>query len=355
MPGPITGIQQLLAIKKASTWNTAVAPGANDGILFLSGQAKRDASVEVDQSRGYAFSKDGTPGPITSGGTYTFNLRYAGMELLAAMLMGTAGAPVIQGAGPAYLHTLKWNVDPYGLMITVAKSMVTYIEELTSAKVTGITITGEVGAKPLQMSLELVGINKEVNSLVNTLATFANVTIPTGASANPVMFSHLQFRMNDQGGAALGSGDIINPAKFTLTIKRQLKGEFTGQYRTSGTNPQDLIDEPSNAGFPDLKLSLEFPKHTGITYLTALGSDTRKKCDIIATGALINATYYYKHQWQFPHLQMINANPTDDNGRIKEPLEFHIHGATTAPTGMTGCTDPLWWLMTNQKATDPLA
>lgn len=355
MPGPLTGINQLLAIKKATTWGTAVACGANDGILFTSGQAKRDASVEFDQSRGFAFSKDGTPGPITAGGTYTFNLRYAGMEMLAAMLMGTAGAPTQQGGTAAYLHTLKWNTDPYGLMVTVIKTMITYIEEMTTAKVNAITISGEVGAKPLQMSVELIGINKEVASVVNTLATFASVTVPTAAMGNPVMFSHLVFRMNDQGGAALAGGDKIYPNKFTLSAKRNLKGEYTGQYRTTGTNPQDLIDEASNNGFPELKLALEFPKHTATTYLTALGSDTRKKADITATGAQISGAYYYTHLWQFPHLQLTNVNPTDDAGRIKEPLEFLIHGASAAPTGMTGCTDPFWWLQTTTKTTDPLA
>lgn len=360
MPGPMTGAQQLLAIKKCGvgaggTWGTAVACGVLDGILFLSGQAKRDSQSVVDESRGRAFALDATQGPINCAASYKFNLRYAGFELLAAMLMGTAGAPVIQGAGPAYLHTLKWNTDPYGLMLTIAKTMIAYIEEIPTAKVSGITISGEVGPNPLSIEVEVVGINKEVASAVNTLVTFANVTIPTDADRNPVMFAQTVFRMNAQGGAALGGGDTIYPNKFTLSLKRKLKGEFTGAYRTTGSNPQDLIDEPSNDGFPELKLTLEFPKHTGTTYLAALTADTRYKMDIASTGALIATTYYYKHLWQFPHLQLMNVQPTDDSGRIKEPLEFNVLGALAAPTGMTGITDPLWWSITSKRTTDPLA
>jgi len=355
MPGPMTGAQQALAMKKAATWGTAVACGAGDGILFLSGQAKRDAQVVVDESRGRAFALDATPGPIACAPSYKFNLRYAGMELLAAMLMGTAGVPTQQGGSAAYLHALRWNTDPYGLMLTIAKNMIAYIEEVPTAKVVGITITGEVGPNPLTMDVEVIGINKEVASAVNTLATFANVTIPTDADRNPVMFSQTVFRLNAQGGAALGAGDLIYPSKFTLAIKRKMKGENTGAYRTTGANPQDLVDEPSNDGFPDIKLTLEFPKHTATTYLAALAADSRYKMDIAATGALIAATYYYKHLWQFPHLQMINANPTDDNGRIKEPLEFNVLGALAAPTGMTGITTPVAWDIMSKKSTDPLA
>ena len=360
MAGPMTGKNQVLAIKKcgagaAGVWGTSVACGATDGIQFLSGQAKRDASVVVDESRGRAFPIDGTAGSIKCEQTYKFNLRYAGMELVAAMLMGIAGAPVMQGVGPAYLHVLKWHTDPYGYMVAIVKNMVSYIEEIPTAKIVGITISGEVGANPLTLEIETIGINKEVVSTINTLVTVANVTLPTDADRNPVMFSHATFRMNGQSGIALAAGDKIYPSKFSLSVKRSLAGEYTGAYRTTGTNSQDLIDEPSNNGFPEMKLTLDFPKHTGTAYFVDLGNDARKKMDITCVGALLNATFYYTHLYQFPHLQLVNAQPTDDDGRIKEPLEFNILGSVTAPTGMTGITDPLWWSITSKRTTDPLA
>lgn len=351
------GVQQRLAAKKATVWGTAVAVGAGNEISFLSGQAKRSASVESDNSRGLAFTKDGTPGPVSIAAGFNHNLRYEGLDVILAAFMGIAGAPAIQGAGPAYQNIYKWNTDIYGIFVTLAKLMTpnTYIEEVPTAKISGLTITGEVGAKPLQLAIETIGINKVADSVINTLATFSSVTMPTGADLNPVMFSHLAFRMNAQSGAALAGGDVILPSKFSLSLKRKLKGEYTGAYRTTGSNIQDLIDEPTNDGMPELKLTLEFPTHSAATYLTALGSDSRYKMDIAATGALLNATYYYKHLWQFPHLQLITADPTDDQGRIKQPLEFLIHGVATAPTGMTGITDPLWWTVINKRTTDPLA
>jgi hypothetical protein len=353
---PIIGIRELLAIKKAATWGTAVAGAASDGVLFLTGGAKRDATVQVDQSRGIAFTRDGYAGPITSSSSYTFNLRYEGLtNLLAAMIMGTAGAPAAQGATAAYLIALKWSVDPYGLMVTVAKSMISYIEEITTAKVTKVTVSGEVGPAPLQMTVDFIGTNREVASAVNTVGTFASVTVPTGADKNAVMFSQLAFRMNAQSAGALSSGDQIYPSKFTLTIDRKLQGAYTGAYRTTGANPQDMIDEPLAQSLPDISLTLEFPVHTGTTYLTALAADTRYKMDITATGLLIASTYYYQHLWQFPQLQMKSDNPTDGSGRITEPIEFFVHGAAAAPTGMTGITDPLWWTQINTRTTNLLA
>lgn len=355
MPNPALGIKKRVAIKKATTWGTAVACGAGDEILCLSGKANRDAPVVVDQSRGTGFSKDGTAGEISSNSPFVFNLRYEGLtSLLAAMIMGTAGAPAQQGVTAAYKHTLKWLADPYGLMICLAQLVTNYIEEIPTAKVNKVTISGEVGAEPLKIAVDLIGINREVASAINTLATFASVTVPSGADKNAVMFSHLVFRMNDASGAALGSGDIIYPGKFAVTIDRKLKGEPTGQYRTTGANPQDLTDEATPEGNPEIGLTLEFPTHTATTYMAALGADTRKKLDITATGAQIATPYNYQHLWQFPYLQLKNANPTDDRGRIKEPLEFIVHGASAAPTGMTGITDPLWWSIINTRTTDIL-
>ena len=356
MPNPISGLRQILALKLAAAWGTAVACGAGDGVSFLSGQAKRDAAVEVDNSRGIGFSKDGTAGPVNAGGSvFNFNLRYEALDVLIAAFMGIAGAPAQQGATAAYLNTYKFSPDIYGLFLTLAKSMVNYIEEIPTAKVAGITLSGEVGATPLQLSAELVGIDREVASAVNTLATFANVTVPTGGDALPVMFSHLKFRMNDRDTADLDDlDDLIYPSKFTLALKRKVKGEHTGEYRTGGANPQDLIDEPANDDLPELTLTLEFPTHTAATYLTDLGNDARKKFDLAATGPVIAGAYSYQHLLQLPHLQLKNANPTDDKGRIKEPLEFLIHGASVAPAGMAGITDPLWWTVINKRTTDPL-
>ncbi len=351
---PSTGIIQRLAVKKAAAWDTAVACGAGDEVLMLTSPIKTSAPQTVDNSRGFGFAKDGTLGEIACSATLTMNLRYVGLDVLIAAFMGIAGAPTQQGATTAYKNAYKFNPDVYGIFVTLAKLMGPYIQEVPTAKVTGITVSGQVGPDPLQLAVDVVGSRLEIASLVNTLATFANVTLATGADKNAVLFAQTVFRMNSQSGAALGGGDTIYPSKFTLALKRNLKGYYTGRYRTATTIPQDLIDEPTNEGLPDLKLTLEFPTHTTSTYLSDWGNDARKKLDITSTGTVISGVYNFQHLMQLPHLEIINDDPTDGNGRIAEPVELAILGASASPTGMAGITDPLWWSPINTRTTDPL-
>jgi hypothetical protein len=353
MTQPISGVKKKLAIKKAAAWGTAVAVGAGDGIMYLSGTMRKEATSEVDASRGLYQSMDGSLGPIKCDASYNSHLRYNGQQQLYALFMGIAGAPAQQGATAAYKSILKWSKDTYGIFATLVELIGAYTAECPTAQLVGITISGAVGPTPLQITMEWVGINKVPDSATNTTVTFLNVTIPE--TENPVLFSQCVFRMNDRSDVALAVGHKIYPSKFTLSLKRPMAGEYTGEFRTATAKPQELIDQPTNAGAPDLKLTLEFAKHIDATYLNVLGTDTRKKLDITATGAEIANPYNYQHLWQFPHLQLINDNPTDDNGRIKEPLEFMIHGTSTAPTGMDGIIDPLWWTIIDKRTTDPLA
>jgi hypothetical protein len=350
--GGVAGVELKAAIKKAATWGTAVVAGANNGFMFLPTSIKKDAGVEVDDSLGTYVSKDGTPGAIKVEGDIPGYLRYDGLDLFFALFLGVAGAPVQQGATTAYAYTYKWLNSIDGLFATYVKHMKNYIEEHPSLKIVGFTLKGEVG-KALQLSFKTISQNKVIDSVLNTTTTFNNVTVYE--AANRVRFSEGVFRMNDQSAIALASPtDLIHPSSFELSAMRKLKGVY-GTYKTTGTNAQDLIDEPTNDGPPEIKLKLTFPRHTNTTYLAALGADTRKKMDIVFTGGLIASTFYRTFMLQLPHLQMLNDDPADAAGIITEPIEFLVHGASAAPAGMTGIIDPFWLSGTNRLATDPLA
>lgn len=350
--GGSIGVEIVAGAKKATAWGTAVALGANDGILVLPTTLKKRADVDVDDSLGNYFSVDGDPGMIVADGDIPMYLRYDGCDLFLANFAGVAGAPTQQGATTAYAFIYKWLKALDGKFITFAKSMTHYVDEVPTLKVDGITIKGEIG-KALQLIINTVPINKVHDSAVNTLGTFANVTY--FEKANRVQFADGVFRLNDQSDVELATGHKVYPASFELTAKRKQKGEYTGQYRTTGTNPQDLIDEPTNNDTPEIRLKLQFPRHTGVTYLSALGADTRKKMDITFTGGVIEGAYSRKFMLQFPHLQLANDDVADEKGIIKEPLEFIVHGAVAAPAGMTGITDPFWISGINRRTTDPLA
>lgn len=350
--GSATGVEMKYALKKGTTWGTAVELGANDGLLLLpTGLRDNGAALEVDDSQGLFWSQDGTPGQIKNEGDLPGYLRYDGCDLLIALFMGVAGVPSLHAGGSVsydYLYQLASNID--GLFGTFGRNWKNYVEAARSVKITGITIKGERG-KPLQLIADGIADHSEWDG-VNTLTTWNNVTI--AEVANRIHFAQGVFRMNDQGGAALGSGDVIGPNSFELTAKRNLLGVPTGALTTGGSSPRDIIDEPVNNGMPEIGLKLGFPYHTGATRLSDLGSDTRKKADITFTGGLLEGTIYRKFGLRFPHLQYKSVDVVDESGIIKEPVEFVCHGASVAPTGMT-CTTPFEIFGTNQRATDPLA
>lgn len=352
MPG-VAGSELKFALKKALTWNEPVACGVSDGFLSLATGIKRDAAVEIDDSLGQFFIAGATPGAVKVEGDIPMYLRYDGCDLLLALFMGIAGAPTVNvGFASAYDYIYKWAVNTDGLFATFAKHMKNYIAETPSLKVAGITLKGEVG-KPLQLIANCIGNDVVTNSTTNTTVTFNSVTIPE--TGNRVNFGQGVFRMNDQGGIALAAGDAIAPSSFELTAKRKLAGVY-GQYKTAfAGNAQDVVDEPTNDGSPEITLKLQFPRHTSVTRLNDLGNDVRKKMDITFTGQLIGGTAYRSFKIQMPHLMMKSVDVVDEAGIIKEPVEFLVLPAVTAPAGMTGITDPFWLSGTNKRSANPLA
>lgn len=352
--GGVSGNEIKAAFKKASTWGTAVACGANNGILLRPTSIKKSAEVMIDDSLGNFFSKDGSLGAIKVEGDLPAYLRYdGGVVDLLAFVMGFAAAPVQQGATAAYNYTFTQPNLVDGIFATFAMNMKNYVREVPSLKVAGFTIKGEAG-KPLEITFHCIGDNFIIDSAVNTLTTFNDVTY--FETANRIRFSEGVFRINDQADIALADAHKVYPSSFELKFMRPMEGRHTGQYTvTAGSSKQEVIDEPQASGMPEVTLNLTFPRHTSTTWLAALGNDARKKADITFTGGLIESTYYRSMKFWFPNLQLSSNDVTDEQGIIQEPLTFISHGCVTAPTGMTGVTTPLRVSGTNRKTTSPLA
>jgi hypothetical protein len=351
--GGLAGTEIKAAFKKASAWGTAVACGANDGILLLPTSVKRSAEVSIDDSLGTFYSKDGTPGMINVGGDIPAYLRYDGQVLaMLAQLMGSNSAPAQQGGTAAYTSTLSFATALDGIFGTFAMNMKNYIREVPSLKIIGATIKGEAG-KPLEISFQTLGDNFVIDSAVNTLLTFANVTY--FETANRVRFADGVFRINDQTAAALDDTMKVYPSSFEIKIMRKLEGRHTGQYlTTAGSAKQELIDEPQTSGMPEVTVKLTFPRHTATTWMSALGTDTRKKMDIKFTGGLIADTYYRYIRFLLPNLQMVDDEVTDEQGIITEPISFIAHGCDVAPAGFSALT-PITIGLMNRRSTSYLA
>ncbi len=342
-----SGLEIRAALKKAAAWGTPVACGANDGVLLTGDSLKRAIESHLDDSLGQPFVTGRDQGEIKAEGGLEAYLRYDSLDLLIALAMGaTGGAPTQQGATAAYAQkfTLADGLD--GLFATLAVNKQVNVFEYPSAKITGFTIKGEMG-KPVEVSFGVLADDEDPASATNDLTSFANVTY--AETANRVLMSQGVFRLNDESGAALASPtDDIYPSAFELSLKRNLKGSYVA-------GGADKIDEPANEGLPEVTLKLTFPRYTATTFLTALGSDTRKKMDIVFTGALIESTYNREFKLRFPHLALVNAEAATAEGQIVHPLEFSCLATDTAPSGMTGILKPFEADVINKRSTDVLA
>lgn len=342
-----SGKEAKAAFKKAGTWGTAVAVADADALLFTSEKITRTREHLPDDSAGQAFHTGADQGLITCAGDISAYLRYQTLEMLMAMAMGTAGSPAQQGESTAYLHELRLGDDTDGLFGTLAFYKGVSAHEYAGCKVDGFTISGEAG-QPLTVGFNLMCDDLAINTTsgTNTAAAMAALTAP--AVGNRVIFRQGQFLINDQSGDALDSGDAISPSRFSLTFRRNLVGDHLA-------GGSDKIAEPTCAGFPEISLSLEFPTYTADTYLTDLGSDTRKKMKITFTGSEIESPYNYQMEILIPHLVLTNAEASVDKaGKIAHPITASCLAASSAPTGMTGITAPFALNVINTRTTDAL-
>ena len=334
------------AIKRASAWGGAVACGASDGLLIRSHTIKKKRADLADDSLGVYFQREADRGDIDVSGDLSCYLRYDGLDLPIALALGqSAGAPAQQGATTAYSQTLTPVSSIEGLFATLAIDSGINIAEYPTAKFMGLTIKGKAG-QPVEVLFHLRADDMLTDSAVNTQATFADVTI--AERSNRVLMSQLTCRINDADGAALGGSDEVIPSSFELTFKRRMDA-----VRTLGS--AGAIDEPLEAGRPEITLKMEFPRYSGDQHFADWDAQTAKKCELEFTGRLIESPYSRMLRIRMPRLLHTQADLPIEQGILRHPLEFACLEASSAPSGMSGITAPFVVELINTQSADVLA
>ena len=413
---PLTGREILVGLKKATTWRTAVACGANDGILILSESFKQNIEHLDDDSAGLAFIQRTDQGKITAGGPLEAYMRYEGLDVLLALIMGTAGTP----SEPNVLYTtLRSNSyvmadNLSGLFATLAMLKKSdKVFEYPSVKFHQFSLSGEMNA-PVKLSAQGIANLLELGSTTNTAATSANITYPD--KGNRIIFnSNTHFWLNDESGDALDSDDAIYPNSFELSFNRPMEADLVAG--------NEDVDEPVGEGFPEITLTLNFPRYNDANdqFFTDWEAFTRKKMEIYFRGTAFTApeapsdwsadhaysaedcvkptvlnglwyvcttagtshaeteptwpttvgetvsdgtavwtcmedVYYYEFKLSLPNLKVIDPDAAISGpGKIPVSLSFKVLATDSAPTGMTGITKPFQIDVQNTRTTDPLA
>jgi hypothetical protein len=321
--------RRLLAVgaKKGTTWGTAVALGALNGIRLnaLSGfnvAKEYDPANEADTP----FVRTGNltlvkPVDFTIG----FDQRYDPgiLGTLMALLFGTAGTPA--NLTGAYKHTLQWGDSQYGLFATVAAEFPAMIFEVASAKIMEFSLKVNKGL----LSGEIKGRG---NTLINTSAvnTLTQMDALTYAdSDNRVLFSQGSVKMNAQSGADVAAATALQVSSIEVTYKRV--AHDSAYAAGAGT-----IIEPVEGGHPEVRIKLGFPRMDSVNNanLATFIAETTQKALIKFTGALITGVLYYDLALYFPRLRM--AHPEYGWSEIiNSGLELVAEAAAAAPTGMT--------------------
>lgn len=350
----ISGSELKYAFGIASVWNEAVALGAGKGFLGLDLNLKADTTNIKDDSRGQLFSVDSSAGEVKCEASVPAYLRYNDASLLSmlAIVMGTSAAPDLHALGAiSYDHIMKVALNNDGLFGTLCAALGTVgVEEVPSWKPNKVSFKWDTG-KPVQVTISGAGIDVTTAG-TNTLVTYNNVTILE--RANRAYMGQTEIRMNLQSGDALAVGDKIGPSSIELSFERKQAG-VCGSYASTDAAPRDLIDEPTGDGMFEASLKLSFPRTANLDARADLKDNVSKKAEIICTGPIIEGSIPYLIKFQMPHLKPKAYENPFAAGIIKNSREYDVLGATTAPTGMAGNTDPLWIMVTNKIATSLLA
>ena len=348
MGDPITGRETIVGLKKAATWGTAVACGAGDGLLILSENVSPAIEEHLDDSAGLAFIQRTDKGKAEASGTIDAYMRYEGLDVALALIMGAAGAPSQQEATTAYTNSYVMADSIWGKFATyAAKKKSDKIHELPAIKLHGFKLSGEMNG-PVRISLDCMANELELASTTNTIATMANVTYPD--KGNRIIWdSNATWKINDESGDALDDDDKIYPSSFELSFTRPMDPDWV-----AGATG---MAEPSPTGFPEALLTLNFPRYDDDNhgFFTDWDAFTRKKMEIYFKGALIESTYYYELKISMPNLKATDVKaPMTGPSKIPLSVSFRLLGTDTAPTGMTGITKPFQLDIQNTRTTDPL-
>lgn len=331
------------AFEQGSTWNTAVAVGSGDGLRFTS-EAIRGGAAPLERATvGAPWGDKRDVGAQLHRGVISGDL-FLGSNVgkFLSYVFGTSGSPTQTppSTGTTYLHVadIANSLTKFFTLCVARRAQASDSvkwEEYASAMIRRLTIRGS-GNGRLTWEAEIIGSALSLDSSTNTTTETDAVTVPDVLAA--ARFTDGTFRINAASGSSLGSGDKEKIASFELTIERPLSEDFLAD----GTG---AVAQPGEQDVCMARLAVELRSYDETTYRTAYAAGTEYKADLkfLATGAAPSGGSDPYIEFQFPRL-VVRANPDANvagRARIAHRIEFDALVAASAPSGMSGVTQPV--------------
>lgn len=332
----VTGRSMKMAFAKFGTNSWGVAASVTKGIYFESDGGLQFKPAQVtDNAFGQTYLGPADPGLVESPSiSFSGRDRYEDSQyILEGLAMGSPTAVAIStsatGQVTSWTHQfdLADAIDGLGATFAIDRSL--YVEELTSAKISGFELTQDSNGA-MTMTYKVVGSKPTNISSINVTATVTGATYPS--LTGRVVQQQGVFRMNTNAAGALGASDTQSVESVKLTFDRPQDAPHV--------YGQDYIAEPADNGFPTIMLEVHYPRMNTVSansLYAGLRSSTAFKADWTFSGALINSTDAYKKLYQFPYLQLMDDGfvaATAGAQQVKPVAKFAARLAATSPTGM---------------------
>lgn len=354
-----TGREIIIGAKIATTWRTAVALGALDGILITSESmgAKAPKYLDDDSLSLPDIMDSYRVAEAITGASLEGYLRYEGWDVLLALLLGGAGTPVAEEVtSTAYSNQIyiEDNIDDLFATIAMEKAGTPNgVWEIPSAKIHGFSVMGAIGELS-KVTINFAGNKIENQSSTNTSTSFANVTYPDKHNIARLDSSFYVW-MNAQDGGALSSGDAILPNSVTITYNRPVDEPYEAG--------NDDMAEPIQDGFAEATIEMVFDKYNLDTFMDAIAADEAQKMIVHFEGDVIATAIPYEFEVYMPKIIWQTADaPVGGAGKIGHTVTGRLMAVETAPTGMESTdeigidvVDPLAIRTVNTRTTSPLA
>ena len=333
------------AFEQGSTWGTAVAVGASDGIRILSEGIQGGRIALERPTVGLPWGDKPDTGAEVWRGPVSGDLFYnANCGKFLSYVYGTSGAPTQTppSTGTTYLHVcdLANSLTKFMTLVLARRAQVgvaTKWHEYDSAMMARVVYRGS-GNGRVSWEADIIAANLDRDSSTNTTTQTDAVTVPTVLGA--VRFPDGLFRLNAQASGALSSTtDDVGIAGFELEIMRPLSPD---DFLADGTGN---LAQPAEQDACSVLLRVDLRSYDADTYIAAWLAGTEYKADLkfLGTGLAPASGSDPYFQFQFPRLVLAGQPQANiaGRGRIAHRVEFKALIASAAPTGMTGVTQPV--------------